>query len=535
MKRINKLSLFLIATCIFSVMSCSKSELNLSNPIEPGEPALNTEEGILRAGLGVYSKIGTGYWWVALSSHNIMGDMTNISVGNFGLRWVNQVSSITLSSGTVLTPPQGGSQGVELKTRNSRLFGEENIFYYEWASMYLANNQANLILSILDGNSVQFTGNAEAKKNTLRAWAYWWKGFAYSRIGSLYVAGIITDKVNQTNNEFKNSNVILAEAAANFDKAMEALNAVSDVAAYNAVMDKVIPSFTKAGGSVRAWNQGGVPSITAWKRQMNSYKARNILVNKKVSELSQEDLNQVLQFTAEGLQSTDRILTMRSANENDLVAKTAWAPFRLLAFPWELLSERWVQEFKAGDARRTRNVIPYAQPQVNVQGRGFQYGTRWTLRSIENGGNYASTQNGLAEIPVAATYEENALTRAEALIRTGAIDAGLQLIDQVRQYQDAQLSPVAGSGLTAQQALAELYSERRIALFLKGTAFYDYRRFGFACKDCQRTGAVVLGPNAVVDNNATILYSYMDYWDVPANELDFNAPSATSANVVFPY
>jgi hypothetical protein len=168
-------------------------------------------------------------------------------------------------------------------------------------------------------------------------------------------------------------------------------------------------------------------------------------------------------------------------------------------------------------------------------GRGFQYGTRYDLKLIENGGDYVSALAGRAEVPVGATYEENALTRAEALIRTGSIEAGLQLIDLVRRYQNAQLPDVAGNGLTLAQALDELYRERRIALFLKNTPFYDYRRFGFACKNCQRTGVVVLGPGGAVNTNATIVYNYMDYWDVPLNELDFNTPSAGSAPVVFPF
>lgn len=40
-----------------------------------------------------------------------------------------------------------------------------------------------------------------------------------------------------------------------------------------------------------------------------------------------------------------------------------------------------------------------------------------------------------------------------------------------------------------------------------------------------RTGAVVVGPGGVIDNNATIDYNYLSYWDVPKNELDFNSPS----------
>ncbi|HEX8314577.1 MAG TPA: RagB/SusD family nutrient uptake outer membrane protein, partial [Flavisolibacter sp.] len=297
---------------------------------------------------------------------------------------------------------------------------------------------------------------------------------------------------------------------------------------YNFVMDKMILSFTKVGN-------GGIFTSAQWKRHINTYKARNILVNKRPADLTTAEWNSILTLTQDGLRPGDKIFTMRSADAQDVVAQTAWSPYRLTTNAWEFVSERWVQEFKPGDARRTRNVVTRSNPAVNQSGRGFQYGTRYDLVSIESGGDYVSQLAGRAEIPVGATYEENALTRAEALIRTGSIEPGLQLIDQVRTHQNAQLPAVAGTGLTLAQALDELYRERRIALFLKNTAFYDYRRFGYACKGCQRTGVVVLGPGGAVNTNATIVYNYMDYWDVPMNEIDFNVPGTGSASVVFPY
>lgn len=530
--------LLVSVSAMLSLTNCSKKELDLSNPNFPNLPALNTEEGIIRAGTGVYRRFGWqnqyDYWWMVQNYHNTMGDNTWSSVGNFGMRWANQTERIILDNGTVLTPPQGGPQGVELKARNTRSNGDQNVFNYEWTTMYGLNNQANLILDQLEKPDLQLTGNIEAKKNTLRAWAYWWKGFAYSRIGSMYVAGLITNKVNDLNktsdptNDFKDRMLIIAEANDNFDKATAALNAITDEATYNGVMDKLIPSFTKQG-------KGGIFSPAEWKRHINTYKARNILVNKKVGDLTTADWNAILTLTNDGIRATDKILTMRSADAQDVVLQTAWSPYRLTTNAWEFVSERWVQEFKPGDARYTRNIVVRANPAVNQSGRGFQYGTRYDLKPIESGGDYVSQLAGRAEVPVGATYEENALTRAEALIRTGSIEPGLQLIDQVRTYQNAQLPAVAGTGLSLTQALNELYRERRIAMFLKNTAFYDYRRFGYACKGCQRTGVVVLGPGGAVNTNATIVYNYMDYWDVPQNEIDFNVPGAGSASVVFPY
>ncbi|MEO5563774.1 MAG: RagB/SusD family nutrient uptake outer membrane protein [Chitinophagaceae bacterium] len=531
MKSINKFFIFVLAASLVSG-GCSKSELDLSNPNVPGLPALDTEEGIIRAGTGIHRKFGWtaqyDYWWMVMNFHNTMGDNTWSSVGNFGMRWANQTEKIILDNGTVLTPPQGSTQGVELKTRNTRANGDQNVMNYEWVAMYQINNQANLILQQLESPALTFAGNAEAKKNTLKAWAYWWKGFAYSRIGSMYVAGIITNALNESNADFKDKALIIAEATANFDKAVTALNAITDMAAYNEVLDKMIISFNKVG-------KGGLFTPAEWKRQINTYKARNILVNKKPADITAPEWASILTLTQDGILPADKLLTMRSADANDVVSQTAWSPYRLTTNAWEFVSERWIQEFKAGDARRTRNVVVRANPAVNQSSRGFQYGTRYDLKLIENGGDYVSALAGRAEIPVAATYEENALTRAEALIRTNNIEGGLQLIDAVRTYQNAQLAAVAGTGLTLVQALDELYRERRIGLFLKNTPFYDYRRFGYACKGCQRTGVVVLGPGGAVNTNATIVYNYMDYFDVPTNELDFNAPASGSASVVFPY
>jgi hypothetical protein len=40
--------------------------------------------------------------------------------------------------------------------------------------------------------------------------------------------------------------------------------------------------------------------------------------------------------------------------------------------------------------------------------------------------------------------------------------------------------------------------------------------------------------NGVLNTNATIDYNYLDYWDVPDNELAYNPPNAGSFAVVNP-
>lgn len=532
MKKLKYLSLAF--ALMVGVSSCNKDSLDLVNPNDPGMASLQSEEGIRRAALGVYDKFGLEYWWITLQHHDLMGDAYFASVGNFGWRWVNQPTSMTLSNGTVLTPPQGGSQVDELLNRNGRGFGEDNALQYEWQAMYLVNNQANLVLTAVEDPDLTFTTNGELKADILRAWAYWWKGFAYSRVGSIYIAGIIANTLNETNSDFVTHNEIIAEANRNFDLAIGILNNVQGGEVYNEFFTSLIPSFTNTGN-------GGAISPQAWIRNINTYKARNLLVNKEVSEMAAADWQQLLTLTQAGMQAGDKTFTMRSSLQNDLVSETAWQPFRSTVDLWSHVSERLIQDYKPGDDRFARNfTTEYSTyPIINAQARGFNYSTRYGFVPIEEGGDYSTQVAGLAEITIAGSYEENQLMRAEALIKTGDINGGLALIDEVRDHQNAELSAVANTGLTEAQALEELRSERRVGLLNKNVAFYDARRWGVLKPVSQgggRSGAVVLyipsgSTSFVVDENATIDYNYLSWWPVPDNEIDLNEPSVSSAPV----
>lgn len=524
MKR-TKLMLPVLLLTLLTIGACKKSILDLPNPNEPGPDALKTENGIKRAGLGIYNKFGLDYWWLTLGYHDIMGDSYFISAGNFSWRWANQTAKITLSNGTVLTPPQGGLQSVELRARNDRSFGDDNAFIHEWSSCYAINNQANMLLDALKDPALKFNADGDVKKKIVAAWAYWWKGFSYSRLGSMYVSGLINDETGKTTGNFVLNTALLTEANKNFDLAAAQLQGVAFDDTYKAFLTAMIPDF------VGEHSTTATISPDAWVRQMNTYKARNLLVNKTVDQMTSADWTTIKTLATNGLLSTDPVFTMKSADANDLVGQTAWAPARLLISGWEYVSERLVQDFKAGDARRTRNVVTITTV-VNRSGRGFQYGTRYGFKPIENGGDYASTITGLAKIPVACSYEENELMLAEANIKLGQIEPGLQSIDKVRTFQNAALPAVAGTGLNAAQAYEELRKERRIGLINKNVSFYDARRWGVIKAGGGRTGAVVVGPSGVIDNNATIEYNYLGYWDVPKNELDFNSPNNPSVPVI---
>ena len=131
------------------------------------------------------------------------------------------------------------------------------------------------------------------------------------------------------------------------------------------------------------------------------------------------------------------------------------------------------------------------------------------------------------------------MNKAEALIYTNQIEEGLKIVDAIRTAQGAGIAAVAGTGLTQAEAIQELRRERRVALFMRGTAFYDARRWGRTAPLAQgggRTDAVVYLPaslNGGADGPkaCTLDYRYVDYFDVPQNELDFNPPSDISAPV----
>ena len=53
-------------------------------------------------------------------------------------------------------------------------------------------NGCNLTLEHVDGIPL-----STDKANTVKAWAYWWKGYAYAQLGTLYYSALIEDQSNQ--------------------------------------------------------------------------------------------------------------------------------------------------------------------------------------------------------------------------------------------------------------------------------------------------------------------------------------------------
>jgi starch-binding outer membrane protein, SusD/RagB family len=544
-----KIQIILFATILFSSIVSCKKQLEVKNPNQPTPESAATEAGIIALAQGgiyrngfinlKYSDGVYGFFWSgAMGFHEMMGDAIQVEAANAFINQIGCPDKITLDNSTVVLNPNSPKTQYALirQVINFNSNQGQNTLYYEWAYMYSMINACNSILDIV-GNTT-FPSESATKKATIQAWANWWKGFAYSRIGSIYYAGIINNTTGATNPNYVTKEAIIAESNRVLDLATTALNAATNTAAYSEILGKLIPSFNQVG-------KGGVLTTDMWKRNINTLKARNILVNTPAATMTPAQWASILALTNNGVQAADKVFTGRSNTAGDFLSPTSGTVASkvqnaLAGGNTYKLSERLVQDFKAGD-KRFANNIAQTVTWIGNGDRGHVFNTRYRL--INKGAGlagvkvYTNTDAGAEELFLASTYEENELMKAEALIYTSMIDPGLALIDAVRTSQGAGLTAVSGTGLTLLQAKEELRRERRVALPFLGLSFYDARRWGVINPVAQgggRTGAVVVTGTGAVNTNVTIEYNFLDYWDVPDNELVYNPPAAGSAPVKNP-
>ena len=546
-----------VLACTLLLGACKKSILQLNNPNAPTPgSSLVTEGGIDAFAQGIYFKwiafeTGDGnlnFFDIAWYMEMNMGDEDFTPYSNYGSRYPMNIASITLPApyNTVVKNPSGFATQLNiLESFNSRSAGDGNSIQYEWACFYFVNAQANILLNALENPALTLGGDAATKKKLLQAWAYYWKGYAYSKIGSMYLAGVIDDSPDSTakgltSNIYVSHDAVIDASNRNFDQAASIFAGITENTDYDATFKLIIPTFNLP-------NQVITPAM--WLRQIKSFEARNYLANHKVATMTPTDWTTIQNLASAGMTTSDFTLQWGSAPAGipDLT-KYAYDfhPMTLhtsAGGQLSFVSERLIQDIMPGDQR----FIKYFQPfptgtVVNVLNRGIQFGTRYGAVDIENGGRYA-TENWApgATVPIAPSWEENALMMAEADIYLGSVDAGLQLIDQVRASQGAGLPTLAGSGITADSALVHLHSERRIGLYLHNVSWYDARRWGITEPVAQGGGRIgnIVVPGTLIGPSgtpATVLpclidYSFSDYWDVPQNELDFNPSSSGSAPV----
>ena len=532
------------ATLVLGSFSC-KDKLDVGNPNAPTiEANVNTEAGLISlAQGGVYINgfyngdnwLGNSYFSLPWGYSELLADNVSADASNNQVATIGVPNYFILDDGTKVT---NASPSISiLRTYNTRpaTGAGNNVTYYQWLNMYALNNACNTVLSLVD--EVPFSGDKATKISTVKAWAYWWKGYAYASIGSMYYSGLIIDELGPTNSNYVLHDAIIAKSDEYYRMAAAAIDGASNEADYTAILGQLIPEFTQVGN-------GGVPTKDMWKRNINTMLARNILVNKlapfvnnnpsaviaksSTTNMTAADWNSVLTLATAGIQKGDIIFTGRSTASNSFFTATGGTAASLATGlntnQTFKVQERFIQNFKAGDKRLTNNYNTATTYRNN-----FSYTTRYS--QIDGGAGepgvyvYGNKNVGEYELIIAGSYEENALMLAEANIRLGNIAVGLGFVDAVRTYKGAGIAAVAGTGLSLAGALSELVKERRVSLIYRGLSFYDNRRWGWTY-DIENGGGsygnTVVTTAGVVNKNVTINYNFLDYWDVPADESVLN-------------
>lgn len=552
-----------IIPCFILILVASSCKKQL-NQINPNAPTLagnvTNETGVTAYAMGgVYWNgfnygdgwLGNSYFSLPWGYHELMGDVVGGGAGSN-----NQTTTMGVPDSftpdpvgdpaTVVANPSPQVSIIRNYNNTASTASANNALYYEWTNMYAMINVMNTVLLQLP-DVKDLTAD---KLATVKAWCYWWKGFAYAQIGTLYYAGLIENKPNVIISDFKSHTDIITQSDSLLNAAMAQLKGISNQGDYTAVITELIPQQCQTG-------LGQPLSSAQWIKTINTMLARNILLNKlspfvngnpgasitgaSIPAISSADWTAIINYCQAGIQNGDFVFTARSSATNSFFTAPSGTVASLAAISNQnstyKVSERLVQTFQAGDKR----LANFSTANGTFTGDASTNSTRYTLLDGVTAGLtgipvLGSRQVGGIEVYIGPTYEENALMLAEAYIQSGQIQNGLSLIDEVRAYQGAGVPTVAGSALTVAQALNVLTQERMAALAFRGLSFYDLRRWGWSygsAKGGGRWGNSLIYKGKLY-TNAYINYNYMDYWDVPADETVKNPPSASSAAVVNP-
>jgi hypothetical protein len=537
-----------------------KKQLDVKNPNDPTFGGnVNTESGLAAYAKGsVYWNgfsngdgwLGDSYFSLPWGYHELMGDVVGGGQGSN-----NQTTTMGVPDSFVADPtdptntsftnsaPQATS--IIRSFNNAASTGQgNNALYYEWLNMYALINSCNTTLENL--GTITLTAD---KANAVKAWAYWWKGYAYAQIGTMYYSGLIVDHSNTVVSTFVPQATIIAESNKQLNLALTTLKGVSNQADYSAMMSQMIPTQCKTG-------LGNPPSTTEFIASINTMLARNIVLNHlapfvngnpaatiskaSIPAMTSADWTAVIAYCNAGIQKGANVFTGRSSTSNSFFSATAGTVASICASSNQnttyKVSERLVQAFPAGDKR----LANFTAADGTFYGDANTNTTRWSLVDGVSAGLsgipvLGSRAVGGIEVYIGPTYEENALMLAEANIRSGNIAAGVALIDAVRSYQGAGVAPLSTS-LTLAQAMTELTNERYAGLAFRGLSYYDSRRWGWSYSTAVgggRYGATLIF-NKVLYTNAKINYNFMDYWDVPGDETEKNAPATGSSAIKNP-
>ena len=554
-------SLYILAVAaIMLVSSACTKQLDVKDPNDPTFAGnVNTEGGIAAYAQGsVYWNgfsygdgwLGDSYFSLPWGYRELMGDVVGGGQGSNNQTTTmgvpdSFVADPTNAAATTFTNTSPQATGIirgfndPASTANGN-----NALYYEWTNMYAMINGCNITLE----NVGSIASLSADKLKTVQAWAYFWKGYAYAQLGSMYYAGLIEDKSATINNKYVDHNAIIAESDKQLKLAQTTLSAISNQGDYLTMIAELIPQQNQTG-------LGKAPSTAQFIKSINTLLARNIVVNRlapfvngstsatiakaSIPAATAADWAQVITYANAGIGQGDYVFTGRSSGTNSFFSATSGTVASIAAASNQnttyKVSERLVANFGTGDARlanfSTTDGIFYGDANTNTTRYSLVDGAAKGLTVPVLG----SKLPGGIEVYIGPSYEENALMLAEAKIRTGDVAGGVTLINAVRAYQKAGVAALATT-ISATAALTELTKERGASLAFRGLSWFDARRWGWTYSIANgggRYGATLIY-NKVVYTNAKINYNFMDYWDVPGDETGKNAPAVGSAAVKNP-
>jgi hypothetical protein len=433
----------LSAILVLGPVAC-KDQLDVGNPNAPNF----VNNVINEAGITAFAQgstylngfkngndwLGNTYFSLPWGYAELMADNVGASASNQQITTMGQPDYIILDNGTKVTNNSPQVSIIRQYNTRSATGAGNNALYYQWLTMYAMNNAQNATLNKLDG--IKFTGDAATKANTVKAWCYWWKGYAYAAIGSMYISGLIMDEydafynVSKVNGDYVPSSAVIARSDYYYNQALTTLGTITSTTDYKAVLGELIPQTNQVG-------LGGVLSVAEWTRNINTMLARNILVN-KLSPFVNDNLNatitksstvpmtaadwtKVINYTANGIQKGDHIFTVRSSQNNSIFSPTTGTVAALTANKPSSstfkISERFVANFNGIPKTGT---ITAAGPHItSVLGVGTKFKTELSIGDIIKEGNgmllgavdtikddthLVLTTNGMDSVAVATPY-----------------------------------------------------------------------------------------------------------------------------------
>ncbi len=553
----NKLSYIIALIGIFALAGSScKKQLQIGNPNSPTVAGNVTDEsGLISLAVGgVYVNgfqngdgwLGNSYFSLPFGYMELLADNIGADASNNQITTVGYPTYYILDDGTNV--PNNSPSVSILRAYNVLGGSGNNPLFFQWQNMYALNSSCNAILAIAP--KIKLAGDATSRLNTLLAWCYWWKGYAYSQIGTIYYSGLIQDDpANATNNHYLPKDSIIARSNYYLNLAATTINGISSASDFNTILGELIPAPFQV-------QNGGVLTQTMWIHNINSLLARNIIDNglapyvngdpnasitkSSTGNLSTDDWNNIMTLASNGIQSGDYVFTAQSTATNSLFGATsgnvaANTTGNNISSTFKI-SVRFVANYKPTDKRLAQNF--WKGSTYNNPFYGTPYNIADSLQqSVTGVATLGNKLVGQYQVYIGPSYEENELMLAEANIRLGNIAAGLTHVDNVRDYQGAGVAHVSGTVTTLAGAMAELTAERRVSLFGRGLSFYDARRWGWIYDISNgggQYGQLLYNADGTYDTNVTVNYNFMDYWDIPADETQLNPPASGTSPILNP-